>query len=184
MSVYDAELDRGYPHFTYPEFYEWLGSWATNVVEVGSWKGFSTVHLAKNLDGWIHAVDVWQNCGAWWEDFRQRFPVNTGDNLYACFLRHIERTNGIGRVLPYRMPSLTAASMFRDQGRTFDAVFIDADHRYEAVKDDIEAWRQLVRPGGVLAGHDYDSEGVRFAVDEMIPGVRLADGNVWFTTIS
>lgn len=37
----------------------------------------------------------------------------------------------------------------------FDYVYIDADHSYEAVKRDIADWFPKVRPGGVLAGHDY-----------------------------
>ncbi len=58
----------------------------------------------------------------------------------------------------------------------FDFVYIDADHSYEAVKADIEAWWPKVRMGGVLAGHDYTKPhqvnqahfGVIQAVDEFI----------------
>jgi hypothetical protein len=34
-------------------------------------------------------------------------------------------------------------------------VFIDADHSYDACKRDIEAWRRVVVPGGILSGHDH-----------------------------
>lgn len=37
----------------------------------------------------------------------------------------------------------------------FDFVYIDADHTEEAVYNDLCAWWDKVRPGGVLAGHDY-----------------------------
>jgi glycosyltransferase involved in cell wall biosynthesis len=33
--------------------------------------------------------------------------------------------------------------------------YIDADHRYESVVSDIQAWWPKVRPGGILSGHDY-----------------------------
>ncbi len=49
-----------------------------------------------------------------------------------------------------------------------DAVFIDADHSEAAVRADIEAWLPIVKPGGILAGHDYDEEGVRAAVDTIL----------------
>ena len=56
---------------------------------------------------------------------------------------------------------------------SMDFVFIDADHRYEAVRADIAAWRPRVRRGGILCGHDYFSPrnakgqwGVKRAVDE------------------
>ncbi len=38
---------------------------------------------------------------------------------------------------------------------SFDFVFIDADHTYQSVKADIEAWAPKVRKGGIIAGHDY-----------------------------
>lgn len=36
----------------------------------------------------------------------------------------------------------------------FDLLFIDADHRYDAVKSDFFAWKELVRNGGIIALHD------------------------------
>jgi len=50
----------------------------------------------------------------------------------------------------------------------FDFVYIDAAHDYASVHADIEAWARTVRPGGLLAGHDYTPAhaGVMQAVDE------------------
>lgn len=56
---------------------------------------------------------------------------------------------------------------------TLDFVYIDARHTYEAVSEDLAAWFPRLRPGGIIAGHDYDDgyfaeglHGVRAAVDE------------------
>lgn len=38
---------------------------------------------------------------------------------------------------------------------SLDFVFIDAEHSYESVKADIEAWAPKVRNYGIVAGHDY-----------------------------
>jgi len=38
---------------------------------------------------------------------------------------------------------------------SLDLVFIDGDHDYEAIREDIILWRPRLRVGGVLAGHDY-----------------------------
>ena len=68
---------------------------------------------------------------------------------------------------PIRLPSTKAARCF-DDGE-LDFVFIDAEHSYEAVKADIEAWWRKLRRGGLLIGHDYDPArfpGVCRAVDE------------------
>lgn len=50
-------------------------------------------------------------------------------------------------------PSPQAASYFDDG--FFDFVYIDADHRYEAVKADLAAWYPKVRKDGILAGDDW-----------------------------
>lgn len=58
-----------------------------------------------------------------------------------------------------------------------DVVYIDADHAYEAVRDDIATWYPRISPGGALCGHDYYREkhwpGVKQAVDEFIARERL-----------
>lgn len=64
--------------------------------------------------------------------------------------------------------SVRAARQFRRDGIQFDFVFIDADHGYRAVRDDMAAWWGRVRSGGILFGHDYGRHypGVVAAVDE------------------
>ena len=65
-----------------------------------------------------------------------------------------------------------------------DFVFIDAEHTYEGVRDDIIAWSPKVRPGGIIAGHDYTPErfpGVVAAVDEAFPNAITATSDlVWW----
>lgn len=65
-----------------------------------------------------------------------------------------------------------------------DFVFIDADHSYEGVRDDLHLWAAKVRPGGVVSGHDMDAHpdwGVRRAVEEyiaiMCPDAALQTGD-------
>lgn len=43
-------------------------------------------------------------------------------------------------------------------GPIADLVFIDGAHDYESVKADIAHMRKWVRPGGIIAGHDYNPE--------------------------
>ena len=51
-----------------------------------------------------------------------------------------------------------------------DIVFIDGDHSYEAAKEDIDKCIVMVRPGGLIMGHDYSMHEVKRAVDEVIIG--------------
>lgn len=49
--------------------------------------------------------------------------------------------------------SVEASKDFKDG--SLDFVYIDADHSYEAVKQDIDVWLPKVKVGGVLGGHDF-----------------------------
>lgn len=62
---------------------------------------------------------------------------------------------------------------------TFDLIFIDADHAYEAVKKDLKDWIPKVTKGGIICGHDYNNGfGVSKAVNEIWNNIRLG-GSVW-----
>ncbi len=68
-----------------------------------------------------------------------------------------------------------------------DFVFIDANHDYEYVAQDIEAWYPKVRSGGLFAGHDYKSwPGVTKAVDEFMAAQKVQGfftpiaSDIWF----
>ena len=75
--------------------------------------------------------------------------------------------------------------------KTLDLVFIDADHSYDAIKQDIKDWLPKVKEHGTISGHDYGNvPGVGKAVNEMWTNVRLdprcfqihsglAQGSVW-----
>ena len=65
-----------------------------------------------------------------------------------------------------------------------DLVFIDADHSYQGCKLDILAYRDKVKSGGILSGHDIDYPGVNGAVNELIKTYEVGPNNVWFTLVS
>ena len=53
--------------------------------------------------------------------------------------------------------------------KIFDFLYIDGNHRYEAVKSDLINYYPRVKKGGIISGHDYEFEGtpdVKKAVDE------------------
>ena len=64
-----------------------------------------------------------------------------------------------------------------------DLIFIDADHTYAAVKNDIINWRPKLRSGGFLTGHDIHWPEVRDAVDELVIHYEVGPDNVWYTKV-
>lgn len=86
----------------------------------------------------------------------------------------------VDRRVIVRMPSVEAATYMRES--ILDFVFLDADHTYESVRADIALWLPHVKPGGFIAGHDYNraTPGVAQAVHEAFgPNVDLAADTVW-----
>lgn len=49
--------------------------------------------------------------------------------------------------------SMDAVKDFKDN--SLDFVFIDGNHTFEFVINDIAEWSKKVRPGGIISGHDY-----------------------------
>lgn len=60
---------------------------------------------------------------------------------------------GDRRVEIIRKKSLDACNQFAD--RLFDFVYIDGDHSFDAVYNDLIAYERKLKPGGVIIGNDY-----------------------------
>jgi dienelactone hydrolase len=150
---------------------EWLYKQATlmqSVVEVGCWKGRTTVALAMGCPGTVYAVDHWLGSEA--ERNTAHREAVEGD-VYGQFLANIR---SYPNVQPIRMASVKAAADFEQASM----VFIDAGHEYEEVRADIEAWR--LKATRLICGHDYPFPGVKRAVDEAFgKAVRNPVARIW-----
>lgn len=123
----------------------------------------SGLSLLISVDPWKHYADGYGNDSANFEQDKQ-------DRIYAEACVRLEQFDERSVVL--RMESQTAARLFAPG--TFDVVYLDANHSYESVRDDIAAWWPLIKPGGVLAGHDYVSEDRKREIDRPYYGVKRA----------
>lgn len=169
----------------------WLSRMATNhrrIIEVGVWKGRTTKLLAQsNSRAKVWAVDHWKGVP---DDPDQQESLYeaadaTGDAVYADFCRNLRTEIDAGQVIPVRMDTAAAAAhLLAKHGRKFGMVFLDADHRYEAIHADILAYRQLLHRGGLLCGHDYSERwpGVVRAVDELVPN-RVVHSSIWSVVV-
>lgn len=136
--------------------------------EVGVWRGETSEFLLRQfpLDLHLCMVDSWEVEGNQVRAKDQE-TMNNGKQIATTRTEFAENQRTIKH-----MRSIDAAKDFRDG--CFDFVFIDANHVYEYVKEDIEAWWPKVRTGGILLGHDYNGVlerrksvwGVKRAVDE------------------
>jgi hypothetical protein len=139
-------------------------------VEVGVQGGHFSEHLLRHWNGQrLISVDPWHAADP--DEYVDVSNVSQEehDRLYA---ETRERLEAFGeRSIVWRTTSVEAAA--RLEPRSLDFVYIDARHDYRSVKEDLGHWYDKVRPGGVLAGHDYldgtrpqGKYGVKSAVDE------------------
>ena len=139
--------------------------------EIGVRTGDFSRHILEHWKGrLLHSIDPWREFDEQEYDDIANVRQAEQDRRYE---RTVEKLAHFGdRSHIVRSTSAEAATQFADG--ELDFVYIDAQHHYEAVKEDIALWRPKVKPGGILAGHDYlDGHiedvglfGVKSAVDE------------------
>jgi len=130
------------------------------LVEIGSFKGKSTVALALGSSLMsmrkrpVHAIDP--------------FGLYMKQSYYGTFMENVKKNGVTDYVIPIRKYSTEA---YEECPRQIALLFIDGDHAYESVKHDITHYAPRVVPGGVLAFHDYGTgwPGVTQAVNELCP---------------
>lgn len=118
-------------------------------VEVGSFNGGFASEILENWQGNLYLVDVWRKLEG--DDY---FDTSNYEIEGEIYLECAKRTSSYAnRCFMLRMDSENASYLFNDN--SLDFVYIDANHKYDSVKQDIDLWYSKVRKGGILAGHDY-----------------------------
>lgn len=138
--------------------------------ELGVWDAKTSVELLTSFPTlYLSMIDPWSSeniIGSMKIGKRQ----TTMDNHYKHSCKVTEFAADRRNVV--RKRSMEAVSDFQDE--SLDFVFVDANHKYEYVKEDVNSWWPKIKPGGLLVGHDYNGNmerkhklwGVKRAVDE------------------
>ena len=143
------------------------------IVEIGSWKGRSTRALLSGTKGTVYAVDHF--LGSKGEEEQHKEAKE--DVIYNQFLANNGQYKNL-KVL--RMSSAEAVKQFAD--KSVDMVFIDGEHTYEGVKEDIKLW--LPKAKKIICGHDYCDAwaGVKKAVEENFTDFSKED-SIWIKNL-
>jgi SAM-dependent methyltransferase len=130
-------------------------------VEIGVYKGnFSEVlcRLIPSLD--LTSVDAWLVYKGY-KDYGVRDLETEAYNLA------VERSKKYGFKI-IKAWSQDAVNSFEDE--SLDFVFIDGNHDFKHVVEDVDAWSKKVRKGGIVAGHDFFRNHYKdFGVREALP---------------
>jgi hypothetical protein len=146
------------------------------LVEIGGFKGRSTSYAGVEIANRNPTLrlDIIDHFKGSLEHRTAKALKDNPDAIYIDWLKNTERVSKFVRAV--KMDSKDAHQIYEDA--SLAAVFIDGDHSYEGCSADIKNWLPKVRPGGYIAGHDYNWKGVREAVTEAFPdGVEIVKGS-------
>jgi predicted O-methyltransferase YrrM len=118
------------------------------IVEIGSWKGRSTVWLAAGARAAgrrIYAVDPHRGS-----------HEDPAANTFAEFIENIRRAGVADAIEPLVMTSAEAASRVREP---VELLFVDGDHTREGSERDADTWLPRLVTGGQLMMHDVGAAG-------------------------
>lgn len=132
----------------------WLPKQA-EVAEIGVALGnFSSAILVHGAPRRLHLVDAWAHFD---DDAYRPDPNNVAHDeqeaRYQGVLDRFKAQIRVDRIRVHRGLSADIARDFPDHG--LDWVYIDANHTFEGVLEDLHAWGPKVRPDGFILGHDY-----------------------------
>lgn len=138
-------------------------------VEVGSWKGQSACYMLEKLEEQCKeicfvCVDSWTGDEYGKSDDLYSDVETFTNNLKEQGFDVLSFDNYNNMVGTYALPSDSsfAAKSFEDESVQF--VFIDANHYWEKVLEDLNCWWEKVKPGGYLGGHDYPDPNIKRAL--------------------
>lgn len=154
--------------------------------EVGVYRGELSIRLLENIpDLTLYLIDAWSD-----DVYSGKSDESASLQMREdCEKNYLKNYNYVKRITaPYRKrtiiikdKSLTVAKNCKN--KFFDFIFIDADHSYDGVINDIKAWLPKVKENGWLCGHDYNNPlfpDVKKAVDELIKNVAVDSDYTWF----
>lgn len=117
--------------------------------EIGVYKGeFSEILCLQNPDLKLYCIDPW-------ETYESEDPEFYAQDQKALDEFYQEAKT---RLSKYNCQIIKKASMeaIKDfKPGSLDFVYIDANHSYKNMAEDIDGWSKIVRKDGIVSGHDY-----------------------------
>lgn len=147
------------------------------IVEVGTWKGASAIHMARTcaeagvetdilcVDTFLGASGLWLRPGY----AEEMLKLNNGmPTIFPTFLRNVIDAGLTDVITPLPLPSREAATVLVKRRIRADLIYIDGDHSYEGCLEDLRNYRPALAPEGLMLADDYTFEGVKRAITEFV----------------
>lgn len=124
-----------------------------SIAEIGVFEGGNATLLRILFPGCqLYLIDPWEYYSEY--QTREARPyVKEQERYEIAYQRVLTAFGNDSRCAIHRKTSAEAAPLVSEG---LDLVFIDGNHSYEYVKEDLSLWAPKVRKGGIIAGHDYN----------------------------
>ena len=135
--------------------------------EIGSWVGESAVTMYAHCPAHevkIHCIDTWRGSDHDHTGNMARTMCN-GKSIHDIFEHNVQQVNRAA-FFDHSGRGHDIVAGFKD--RSLDLVFIDAEHTYDAVAEDIRDWAPKLREDGILCGHDFNTNGFPGTTDAVM----------------
>ena len=148
------------------------------MVEIGCFTGVSTETFLQLNPKKLYAVDIWdlnESYSELIEDGRSNFHL-----IEQSFRTMAKNYDNIEIIKNFSKPA-----SFGFRNKSLDFVYIDGDHNYNAVVEDIEHWQPKIKSGGYIAGHDIIIYDVLYAVQKTLntPNMVLFSDTSWLIKV-
>ncbi len=154
--------------FTYKDikgWFDWEEHYKTAVenakdgdvfVEIGTFLGKSTCFLANEIKQSgkkikFYTVDSFIGEGN--DASYTKTVEENGGNIYNAFLNNVKKCGVEGYVTPLVGTSTEISKKFENESINF--LYVDGDHNYNGIKNDLENWTPKVKRDSVIQGHDF-----------------------------
>ena len=139
------------------------------IIEVGTWKGGSAIHMAGLCDAHIYCIDHWLGgCDHVTAECAFRQGVQRDRHgwpgIYYQFLHNVAASGLQKRITPIPMMTTDGAKLLALHNIKAQLIYIDADHNELPCREDIRAYLPLLAPGGIMFGDDFNLDSVKRAV--------------------
>ena len=158
------------------------------IIEVGSWKGCSAIHMANicksiynNNDFEIVCIDTFLGSVEHWDKTAITMSHNNGrPNIYETFLSNVINANHTDVITPFPVDSHNGWQTLLNFKVKADMIYIDAGHDYDAVSRDILGYMKVLSNTGFILGDDIHHGPIIQACDDLLPGwERKLDKFLW-----
>ena len=133
-----------------------------NLLEIGAWAGFSAIRFSKipgikviTVDPWEVYTEISQNKNFYPKDgtrFKMKKAIEK-NKIVRFFKKNIQNSDNISFI---RERSENVFKLFKEN--YFDIIYIDGDHSYNSVYNDIKGALKIIKKPGLICGDDLEKQ--------------------------